>query len=243
MKPIIDLHTHTISSGHAYSSLQENVAEAKIAGLKYLGISDHAPKMPGGAHVYHFENLKAIPAIIDGIRVFRGAEINIMDEFGSLDLQDSTIKKLDYTIASMHGPCYSHDHTLEQNMNVYRVICENPLVNIIGHPDDGRYPIDHDLLAKMAKETNTIIEVNCSSLKPTSFRLNGIENTTKVIEACKKYGTMIVVDSDAHYSSAVGRLENGLSLLKELDFPKELILNFNEELIIKLFDKESVRQM
>ena len=53
MKPIIDLHVHTISSGHAYSTILENVIAAKEAGLKYVGISDHTSKMPGGAHQYH----------------------------------------------------------------------------------------------------------------------------------------------------------------------------------------------
>ncbi len=243
MKPIIDLHTHTISSGHAYSTLQENVAEAKIAGLKYLGISDHGPMMPGGAHNFHFDNLPAIPTIVNGIRVFRGCEINIMDENGTLDLPEKTILKLDYLIASIHGPCYSVEHTLEQNMNAYQAVCNNPYVSIIGHPDDGRFPVDYDKLAKMAKDTDTIIEINCASLKPTSFRLNGLENITKLIESCKKQGTMVVVNSDAHFSSAVGRLENGLSLLEEYKFPKELILNYNEELILKNFDKHSNIEM
>ncbi|NLC96930.1 MAG: phosphatase [Erysipelotrichaceae bacterium] len=238
MKAIIDLHTHTINSGHAYSTLQENIVAAKNVGLKYLGISDHAPNMPGGAHKFFFDNLQAVPSMIEGIRVFKGVEINILDGNGSLDLPESTIKKLDYVIASLHGPCYSHDHTLDENMSAYISACNNPYVRIIGHPDDGRYPIDYDLLAKTAKETNTILEVNCSSLKPNSFRLNGVENTRKMIEACKIYNTLIIVNSDAHHSSAVGKLDNGLSLLKEMNFPKDLIINYKEELIIKLFDKQ-----
>ena len=40
MKPIIDLHCHTIASGHAYSTLKENIDEAKEKGLKYLGVSE-----------------------------------------------------------------------------------------------------------------------------------------------------------------------------------------------------------
>lgn len=237
MKPIIDLHVHTISSGHAYSTILENVIAAKEAGLKYVGISDHTSKMPGGAHQYHFDNMIVVPKLIEGVRVFRGAEINIMDEFGTLDLKDTSIKRLDYAIASLHGPCYSHSHTLDQNMSAYKAVCNNPLIDIIGHPDDGRYPIDRDELAKIAKETNTIIEVNCSSIKPASYRLNGLENTKEMIEACKKYGTLIVVNSDAHHAVDVGKLDLGISLLKELDFPKELTLNFNEDLILKLFDK------
>ena len=44
MKALIDLHTHTLVSGHAYSTIKENVEAANLAGLKYIGLSEHAPK-------------------------------------------------------------------------------------------------------------------------------------------------------------------------------------------------------
>jgi putative hydrolase len=56
MKPLFDLHTHTIASGHAYSSLKENIEAAAERGLTALGISDHAPAMPGTCHSFHFGN-------------------------------------------------------------------------------------------------------------------------------------------------------------------------------------------
>ena len=34
MKALMDLHTHTISSGHAYSTLKENIEEAREKGAK-----------------------------------------------------------------------------------------------------------------------------------------------------------------------------------------------------------------
>ena len=79
MRELIDLHTHTVSSGHAYSTVKENIDSARDKGIKYLGISDHAPKMPGTAHIYHFHNLRVIPKHIDGVNVFVGAEVNILD--------------------------------------------------------------------------------------------------------------------------------------------------------------------
>ena len=63
MKPITDLHVHTISSGHAYSTLQEIVLHAKNIGLPMVGISDHAPGMPGGAHLFHFLNMRILPKV------------------------------------------------------------------------------------------------------------------------------------------------------------------------------------
>ena len=57
-KSLIDLHTHTIASGHAYSTLQENIDQAKKKGLKVLGTSDHYRLIPGTAHPFYFRNLK-----------------------------------------------------------------------------------------------------------------------------------------------------------------------------------------
>ena len=55
MKSIIDLHTHALASGHAYSTVKENIEYAKINGLKYYGLSDHGVNMPGGPHLFYYQ--------------------------------------------------------------------------------------------------------------------------------------------------------------------------------------------
>ena len=69
MRPLMDLHTHTLASGHAYSTLKENLEEAKKMGLKILGTSEHARMRPGGAPLIYFQNFKGIPQEADGIRL------------------------------------------------------------------------------------------------------------------------------------------------------------------------------
>lgn len=59
MKALIDLHTHALSSGHAYSTVKENIEYAKINNLKYYGISDHGINMPGGSSLILFPKLKS----------------------------------------------------------------------------------------------------------------------------------------------------------------------------------------
>lgn len=231
MKNLIDLHTHTISSGHAYSSLQENVHEANVKGMKYYGMSDHAPGIPGGTHYFHFKNLVVIPEKIEGVHVLKGCELNIIDEKGTVDLDDKALETLDYCLASFHTPCYSTSHTLEENMSAYAGVCKNPHVLFIGHPDDDRYPCDYDQLAIMAKEHGKLIEINNSSLRPNSSRVNGNENCRKILAACEKAGCMVVLNSDAHISFDVGNISYAEALVKECNFPNELVLNYNEEMI------------
>ena len=43
MKDILDLHTHTIASGHAYNTLYEMAQAAADKGLAVYGCSEHAP--------------------------------------------------------------------------------------------------------------------------------------------------------------------------------------------------------
>ena len=55
-----DLHTHTIASGHAYSTIKEMANSAKEKGLKLLGITEHAPTMPGTCHEFYFQNFRVL---------------------------------------------------------------------------------------------------------------------------------------------------------------------------------------
>lgn len=40
---VMDLHTHTVASGHAYCSLREMAKVASEKGLEVLGVTEHAP--------------------------------------------------------------------------------------------------------------------------------------------------------------------------------------------------------
>lgn len=226
MKALMDLHTHTISSGHAYSTLKENIEEARDKGLKVLGVSDHAISMPGTAHEYYFNNLKVIKDEIMGVRILKGIEANIMDYEGRIDVQEELALELDYVIASMHPPCITPG-TIEENTNALIKVMDNPYVKIIGHPDDSRFPLDYEKVVLAAKEKNMVFEMNNTSISPKSFRRNARENQTTLLNLCRKHGVKIIMGSDAHIYYDVGELSSCYELLKEINFPEELVLNFN----------------
>ena len=76
----IDLHTHTIASGHAFGTLFENVKEAKSKGIELLAVTDHGPTLPGSAPRTYFMCGDRIPKVIEGVRVLFGVEANIINE-------------------------------------------------------------------------------------------------------------------------------------------------------------------
>ncbi|GIM33128.1 phosphatase [Paraclostridium bifermentans] len=234
MNAIIDLHCHTISSGHAYSTLKENIDEAKLKGLKYVGVSDHAPNMPGSTHPFYFGNLGVIKEEINGVKVLKGIEANIMDFDGNIDIPSDVVGKLDYVIASFHPPCINPGNIHENTKAILNVM-ENKEVKIIGHLDDSRYPVDYEKVVVKAKETNTLLEINNSSLRTNSFRVGAIENAKVLLNLCKKHDVKVILGSDAHIYYQVGNFENCTKILEEVNFPGNLVVNFNEEYIKEYF--------
>lgn len=236
MKPITDLHVHTISSGHAYSTLQEIVQHAKNIGLPMVGISDHAPGMPGGAHLFHFLNMRILPKNIDGIRVVRGIEVNIMDHQGNIDVDQRTLDLTEYAIASLHPPCIPFGD-VKSNTEVLIKVMGIEGIQIIGHPDDERYPLDYDALAQAANEHHVLLEINNSSMNGFSARSNSKIVIKELLDACKRHQTHIIFGSDAHVSFDVGNFTYCKEIVEECDFPMELVVNHQLDKLQKFLPK------
>lgn len=228
MQYMLDIHTHTTASGHAYSSIQEMLQEAQNKKLALLGISEHAPAMPGTCSEIYFQNLRVIPRQYDNLELLLGAEVNILDYNGSLDLSPATLATLDYCIASLHTPCILSG-TADENTKAYLNAIQNPYINIIGHPDDARYPIHYKELVMAAKKHHVLLEVNNSSLSPKSFRANAHDNYLEMLKLCKEYQAPILLGSDAHISYDVGNFTYAQALITEIDFPSNLIANTSIE--------------
>lgn len=229
MKIEIDTHTHTLVSGHAYSTMKEMALAAEEKGLKGLAITDHAPDMPGSTNIFYFQNLQVVPRTRWGIELLLGAELNIRNETGEVDLPESVLRSLDITIASIHRPCYKGEPEKDKITGAYLRAMENPYIDIIGHPDDGRYPVDYEMLVKKAKETDTLLEVNNSSLRPGGFRENARENILEMLSFCKQYGAEVVLNTDSHVDATIADYSCVEGLIEKVDFPEELIANTSLE--------------
>ncbi len=223
---IMDLHTHTLASVHAYSTLIENATAAKEQGLEIMGMSDHGYGMPETTNRTYWMNLTAIPDYVAGVRLLKGGELNIYNRKGDL-YEENLLDDLDYVIASIHGNVYEYDTRDIHDFTEATVNCldRHKKISILGHPDDGRYPLDYEEVVAACKRNGVAMEVNVSSLTSSGNRLNARENIPKYLELCKRENLPIIVDTDSHFASSVGVFDPVIEILKECDFPEELIIN------------------
>lgn len=219
----LDIHTHTIVSGHAYGTIREMAAAGAERGLELLGISEHGPGIPGTCDPIYFCCLSSVPRRLSGVEILHGCEVNVLDD-GTLSLPQRYLDRLDYAIVGIHLLCY-HDVGPGRNTDNLISCMRNPKVFFVSHPDTDDAPLDYGRLVPAAKECRVALELNNSSLLAPAKRPGCLENYRKMLPLCEKYRVPILVSSDAHDPSAVGRFDSAVAMLNELSFDRELILN------------------
>lgn len=225
MKLLAETHTHTNACSHAYNSISEMVKRAKELGLELIAITDHAPAIPDAPHEWHFLNLKALPRKIDGIYVLQGAEANIIDLNGNIDLSETTLSRLDLVIASIHDAALKEEIAKDYT-DAYINVLKNPYVDIIGHCGTPAFPFNVDKVLKEAKKQDKIIEINNHSF---ATRRGSLENCLNIAKRCAELGVKIVISTDAHSIYEVARTEVAEELVKRAGVSEELIMNLTAE--------------
>lgn len=228
MKIELDVHTHTIASGHAFSTLQEMAHAAAEKGLKVLGITEHSPGIPGSCDPIYFRNLHVVPRQMYGIELLLGAEINILDGEGNLDMDEYYLRMLDLRIAGIHSLCYKQG-TPEENTHGMIQVISNPYIHIISHPGDGTAKLNFEPIVLTSKAHRTLLEINNSSLKPCRHKADARANNLEILRLCKQYEVPVILGSDAHISFDIATYDYALELVAETDFPEALIMNTSVE--------------
>lgn len=239
MKINVETHCHTIASTHAYNTFLELVNYAKKLSLDAIAITDHGPALPDGAHQWHFGSLGLIPQTVDGILIIKGAEVNIINYDGEVDLDEYYLKRLQLVIASMHEPVLAPSSDINESTRAWLAIAENPFIDVIGHSGNEHYKYDYEKVIPEFRKNNKAVELNNHSFE---CRLGAPENCTEIARLCKKYGCKVVLGSDAHICYDLCRLDNVLKLLDDIDFPEELIMNRTVDVLTNwLSEKKGIK--
>lgn len=228
MKPFLaDVHMHTIMSGHAFGTLREMAAAAAERYLKLIGVTEHAPGIPGTCHPIYFRNLIDGPRLLHGVEILHGSEVNLLEN-GELSLDRRHLDCLDYAIVGIHGLCYENAGIVKNTDWLLKALAD-PKVRFVSHPDDDKFPLDYPTLVTGAKELNVALELNNSSLRKPSLRPNCVENYKTMVPLCMEMGVPIIVNTDSHDPSSVGDFSLALDLLAQMEIKEDLILNTDVE--------------
>lgn len=222
MRIIADTHVHTVASEHAYSTVMENLIEAKKKGLRFVCFTDHTGKMVGSPTEAYFACLKVgLPDEYDGVYIVRGCEVNILDENGALDLPHTLLDQLEWVIASVHGTL-TKPMTVEQSTEMWLNIARNPHVDVIGHCGDESFRFDYERVIPEFAKYGKIVEINAASYRS---RPSSVKNCIEIARLCANHGVPVVLSSDAHFAGNVGEVSDAIRIVTEADVPEELILN------------------
>lgn len=230
MRVVADLHTHTVASGHAYSTVNELATAAAAKGLAALAITDHGPALPGAPHIYHFGAMRFIPREIAGVRILTGVEANILTADGGLDLPEPYLLKLDFVMAGLHEGYGFDDAGIDRNTEAVINAMANPLVKAISHPGNPAFPLHFEAVVEAAVRTGTALEVNNASFSIS--RQGSRPNCEALARLLARAGAPVAVGSDAHIAQGVGLFAEALAVLERAGVSEEQVVNSSMERLL-----------
>ncbi|MFB6434715.1 MAG: phosphatase [Candidatus Malihini olakiniferum] len=225
----VDLHMHTVASTHAYSTLHDYIAEAKLKNIRLFAITDHGPDMEDAPHYWHFMNMRVWPRLVNGVGILRGIESNIKNRQGEIDCTEIMLEQMDLVIAGFHEPVLppkdiaTHTESLIATMASGRV-------HIISHPGNPKYPIDIAAVAEAAAYYDVALELNNSSFMHS--RKGSGPNCLAIAEGVRDAGGRLALGSDSHIAFTLADFTHCERILHEIDFPEEHVLNVSPRRVL-----------
>lgn len=219
-----DLHYHTDRSGDGRSTVAEMIAVAAAQGYEYLAITDHGVDLAINGStaeemLEHREHIAEISQAYPDMTILWGCELNIGAR-GGLDYDADFRALFDYTVASVH----SHfDQSVAKQTERLVAAIMDPTVNSIGHLTGryiGRRPgieIDYDIVIEALAHFDVALEVNGA--------LQRLDAASDVVRKAVDRGVKLVINTDSHHTSELGRMEYGVRTAQRGWAPKDLVIN------------------
>ena len=219
-----DLHYHTDRSGDGRSSVEDMVEVGAQAGYQYLAITDHGVDLAINGStaeemLEHREHINEVAANYPDMTILWGCELNIGKD-GGLDYDSDFRSLLDYTVASVHSH-YDQD-VVDQTDRLIAAIAD-PTVNSIGHLTGryiGRRPgieLDIDVMIDALLEYDVALEINGA--------LQRLDAASDVVRRAVEREVLLVINTDSHHVSELGRMEYGVHTAQRGWAPKDSVIN------------------
>jgi putative hydrolase len=199
---------------------------ARALGYKYLGVTDHSPriKVVNGLNAERLlaqsREMADVQSQVDGLTLLQGIEVDILED-GALDLPDAVLELLDVVIASPHVKLRQEPAAMTQRM--LRAV-SNPHVDVIGHPT-GRRPgsregatYDFEAVFKEAARHAIALEIDCDPAR--------MDLSPEMARLALECGCNFTLDADAHAPAELAYVPMAAWMARRAGIPQDRILNF-----------------
>lgn len=217
-------HSHTDWSDG--TATIEGMAKATAgAGFRFIGISDHSKAAAYARGLDSERLLQQAEAIAEArervpeVAILHGIEVDILRD-GSLDLDDDTLGRLDFVIASVHSSMGLPAD--EMTARLARAV-SHPLVTMLGHPTGrlllGRqaYPFDFEAVVRAAVANDTYFEINASRYR--------LDLDDSLVRRAAALGARFSINPDAHSPAGIAEADLGVFVARRAGLAPEQVLN------------------
>lgn len=219
-----DLHYHTDRSGDGRAPLEDMVKVAADRGYSYLAITDHGEDLAinGSSRAQmlaHRDRIRVLQEEYPDLRILFGCELNI-GSGGGLDYDPDFRREFDYTVASVHS--HFDGSARDQTARLVKAIAD-PTVDSIGHLTGryiGRRPgieLEIDIVLEALYHFDVALEINGA--------LDRLDAASDVVRRAVERGVKLVINTDSHHTSELGRMEYGVLTAQRGWVPRDQVIN------------------
>ena len=208
------LHVHTDWSD-GVNTIEEMAQAAQTAGYRWMGVADHSQSavyahgIRSGDVAKYVEEIDQLNAKIKNFHVFKGAEVDILDD-GSLDYNPEILRIFDYIVIAVHSRFNMSED--EMTRRIIRAM-ENDCFTILAHPT-GRlllardaYSVNIRSVIEAAQHTGTVIELNANPHR--------LDLDWRQCKYARELGVKLCINPDAHRTEGIAHIQYGLGIARK----------------------------
>lgn len=161
---------------------------------------------------------------MEGVRILRGVEANVIDGKGGLDLPREILSRLDYALVGFHEGCGLKVQRAAKNTATMIAAMQQPRVRGVTHPGNPGFPIEIPALARAARELGVALEINNASFSH-SRRGGSLETCSAIARQVAVEGGLVCLSSDAHVATQVGQVADAWQVASQCGITPEQVVN------------------